>query len=59
VPCTAIYTRSDGIVAWPCSVEQKSALTESVEVRGSHMGLMFNREVLRVIAERLAMPPRA
>lgn len=59
VPCTAIYTRSDGIVAWPCSVEQKSALTESVEVRGSHMGMMFNREVLRVIAERLAIPPRA
>lgn len=57
VPCTAIYTRSDGIVAWPCSVEEKTPLTDSVEVHGSHMGLVFNREVLSVIAARLSLPP--
>lgn len=53
VPVTAIYTRSDGIVAWQCSMETPAPHTESVEVRGSHFGLVFNAQVLRVIAERL------
>lgn len=54
VPCTAIYTRSDGIVAWQCSMETPAPHTESVEVRGSHFGLVFNAQVLRVIAGRLS-----
>lgn len=54
VPCTAIYTRSDGIVAWQASLEQVSPHTENIEVRGTHLGLAMNLEVLRVIAERLA-----
>jgi len=56
VPCTGIYTRTDGIVAWQCSLEPEGALTDNVEVRGSHMGLPFNPEVARAIAERLALP---
>lgn len=54
VPCTAIHTKSDGIVAWQCSVETEGAQIENVEVRGSHFGLPVNREVLRVIAERMS-----
>lgn len=54
VPCTAIYSRSDGIVAWKASVEQDAPNTENVEVRGSHFGLVVNLDVLRVIARRLA-----
>ena len=54
VPCTAIYTRSDGIVAWQASLEESAANTENVEVRGSHFGLVVNLEVLGVIARRLA-----
>ena len=54
VPCTAIYTRSDGIVAWRASVEDAALNTENIEVRGSHMGLPFNTAVIRVIVERLA-----
>ena len=56
VPCTAIYTREDGIVAWPCCLEPEAAHTENVEVRGSHMGLPYNPAVIRAIAERLARP---
>lgn len=56
VPCTAIYTREDGIVAWPCCLEPESDHTENVEVRGSHLGLPYNPAVIRVIAERLARP---
>lgn len=54
VPCTAIYTRSDGIVAWPCCREPESDRTENIEVRGSHLGLPYNPQVIRAIAERLA-----
>jgi len=59
VPCTAIYSKSDGIVAWRCSMEDPAPNTENVEVRGSHLGLGVNVQALRVIAERLARPDAA
>lgn len=57
VRCIAIYTRSDGIVAWQCCCEDPAPNTENVEVRGSHFALAMNTEVLRVIADRLALIP--
>jgi pimeloyl-ACP methyl ester carboxylesterase len=57
VPTTAIYSRSDGIVAWQCCMEQREGpITENVGVRGSHCGLGYNPKVLRIIADRLAQP---
>lgn len=56
VPCTAIYSRTDGIVAWQCSMEDAAPNTENLEVRGSHCGLGVNPQVLRLIAQRLARP---
>ena len=56
VPVTAIYSKTDGIVAWQCCLETAAAHTECAEVRGSHFGLVVNRQVLRVIAQRLATP---
>ncbi len=56
VPCTAIYSKSDGIVDWRCSMEEPAPNTENVEVRGSHLGLGVNVQALRAIAERLARP---
>ena len=56
VPCTAIYSKSDGIVHWRCAMEDAAPNTENVEVPGSHMGLGANVHVLRAIAERLARP---
>src|ERR1044071_160002 len=53
VPCTAIYTKSDGIVAWQCCMEDDAPNVENVEVRGSHLGLAHNPSVIRLIAERL------
>jgi pimeloyl-ACP methyl ester carboxylesterase len=55
VPCTAIYSRTDGIVAWRCCMELPAPNTECVEVRGSHFGLVVNGQVLRVIAQKLAV----
>jgi len=60
VPATAIYSRTDGIVAWEtCVEEEASDINENVEVFGSHSGLGFNVQVLGVIAERLAQPSGA
>lgn len=56
VPCTAIYSRSDGIVAWPCCREEPAGNTENVEISGSHLGMPYNAQVLRAIADRLAQP---
>ena len=54
VPCTAIYSKSDGVVAWQCSLEEEAPNTENVEVFSSHFGLGVNPQVLKVIADRLA-----
>ena len=56
VPSTAIYTRSDGIVAWQGCLEQEIPTTQNIEVEGSHSGLGHNPVVLYAIADRLALP---
>ena len=56
VPTTSIYSRTDGIVAWQCSVEQEGPQSENIEVMGSHIGLGFNPAVLYAVADRLAQP---
>lgn len=55
VPSSAIYSRTDGIVAWQSCVEEVlTDSNENVEVLGSHSGRGFNLQVLWVIADRLA-----
>lgn len=49
---TAIYTRDDGLVDWRfCRTGHSAA---DYEVPGTHIGLVFNASVYRIIAERLA-----
>lgn len=55
VPETLIFTKTDGIVRWTSCLES-GAEVESVEVRGSHCGLVFNLEALGVILDRLDRP---
>ncbi|MCZ7655084.1 MAG: GPI inositol-deacylase [Rhodocyclaceae bacterium] len=33
VPTTSVFSRTDGVVAWQCSVERASPLTDNIEVR--------------------------
>ncbi len=56
VPATAIYTRSDGIVAWQACLEEAGPQRENIEVRTTHIGLGFHAPALWVIADRLAQP---
>ena len=54
VPMTAIFSRTDGIVAWQCSMQANGAKSESVEVQGSHCGLAHLPAAVYVITDRLA-----
>jgi hypothetical protein len=54
-----MYSRTDGVVHWESCVDPSGATTvENVEVTGSHIGMAVNADVYRVVADRLAMPPR-
>ena len=56
VPTTSIWSRSDGVVSWRCSVEKSRATVENIEVDASHVGMGAHPLVLYAIADRLAMP---
>jgi pimeloyl-ACP methyl ester carboxylesterase len=59
VPTTAIYSRSDGIVAWQsCRLEEGPA-SENIEVASSHLGIGHHPVALLTIADRLAQPEGA
>lgn len=51
VPSFAIYTKSDGVVDWRVCVNDDPKT--NFEVTGTHVGLVFNADVYRLIAERL------
>jgi hypothetical protein len=57
VPTTSIYSRSDGIVAWQCSVNEPGPRVENIEVQASHLGLGMNPLALYAVADRLAQDP--
>ena len=56
IPVTAIYTKSDGIVAWQSCREIAGEERESIEVRGAHGTMVRNLAAWRIIADRLAQP---
>lgn len=56
VPTTSIFSRSDGVVAWRCSVEEAGPQAENIEVVASHLGLGAHPAVLYALADRLAQP---
>jgi triacylglycerol lipase len=53
VRLTSVYSKGDGVVRWERSVVPDG---DSVEVTGSHVGLIFNRKAYRAIATALAEP---
>ena len=56
VPSTAIFSRTDGVVSWRSCLELESVTSQSIEVPGSHLGLIANPLALWVVADRLAQP---
>ena len=51
VPITSVWSKGDGVVRWRACVVPYA---RSVEVRGSHVGLAFNRHAYKAVAEALA-----
>lgn len=49
----SIYSKNDGMVKWQNCVDPKG-FTESVAVKGTHVGLMINPQVFRAAAALLA-----
>ncbi|MEN9375743.1 MAG: hypothetical protein RL710_900 [Pseudomonadota bacterium] len=59
VPTTSIFSRTDGVVSWPASIQKHSAKnrqTENLEVIASHIGLGMNPSAWWAVADRLAQP---
>jgi pimeloyl-ACP methyl ester carboxylesterase len=56
-PTTSIYSKTDGIVAWPCSINEPAAHTENIEVQASHVGMGMNPLALYAVADRLRQDP--
>lgn len=55
VPTTSIFTRTDGVVAWQCCLQQAQPRAESIEVaHASHMGIGMNAAAWYAVADRLA-----
>jgi pimeloyl-ACP methyl ester carboxylesterase len=59
VPTSSIYSRTDGIVAWQCSLNPAAPLAENIEVHASHIGLGLNPLAMMAIVDRLAQDPVA
>jgi pimeloyl-ACP methyl ester carboxylesterase len=54
VPTTSIWSLTDGVVSWRCSVETRRDLAENIVVESSHLGLGAHPATLYAIADRLA-----
>lgn len=46
-PVRALYTASDGVVAWRASIDRFSDDVEHIRVHGTHLGLGFSKQVVR------------
>lgn len=57
VPTTSIYSRTDGIVSWHCSLNDLGPQVENIEVHASHIGMGMNPLALYAVADRLAQAP--
>lgn len=53
-PVTAIYSRTDAVVAWQACIDHHSPRVDHIEVETTHLGLGFSPDVFQIIAERLA-----
>jgi pimeloyl-ACP methyl ester carboxylesterase len=54
VPTTSVFSRSDGIVAWQCCLQERGELSESIEVTASHIGMGVNPVAWYALADRLS-----
>lgn len=56
VPTTSIYSPDEGIVPPGAAMIATGERCENIAVDGSHIGLPWNPDVIRIVLERLAQP---
>jgi pimeloyl-ACP methyl ester carboxylesterase len=56
VPTTSIWSPTDGVVSWRCSVETRRELAENIVLESSHCGLGAHPATLFAVADRLSQP---
>ena len=54
VPLTVLFSRRDGIVAWPACIDHTSPGAEHVEIASTHLGMGVDPDVWAIVADRLA-----
>lgn len=58
IPLTLIYSDSDGFVPPSNATSTRSSRIEYIKIRGSHIGLTVNPNVIRLLADRLRCTTR-
>ena len=53
-PIVALYSKTDGVVAWQACVDEHSPNVTHHEVAASHVGMGCNPQVFRLVAQALA-----
>ncbi|HZW59797.1 MAG TPA: hypothetical protein VFE85_05840 [Woeseiaceae bacterium] len=53
IPMTAIYSKSDAVVAWQIACLPAGDLVDNIGISASHLGMGFNPAVLYAVADRL------
>jgi len=53
VPCLSIYSKGDGIVPWGMCLPKRGLQGRSLEVVGSHIGLIANNDVMTALGKHL------
>lgn len=53
VPVTAIFSKRDGVVSWQACIDRTNPQVDHVEIRSSHLGMLFSSGALRNIASSL------
>ena len=56
VPCTSVFSRSDGLGDWRPVLLPPGPMLENVEVVSTHLGMAWHPAVLYLTADRLAQP---
>lgn len=53
-PLTVLFSKADGIVSWPATIDRLTPHARHLEVHSSHIGMVHDAEVFRQIAQALA-----
>lgn len=53
-PLTILFSKVDGIVSWPATLDRITPQARHIEVDCSHIGMVFDVRIFRIIAQALA-----